>query len=212
MNTRDFVCAQTSEELYQQPENVGINEFLHSCNNAEPTDDIWTVFYNKFDPWIQSYIRRALLVRNQQPTKETVEDITQDVYTMIFKLRSIERFRGTHENIFFGYLSIICINAVRLKLQSRRAIKRRASIIPLDTIQYTATRSFDPEEDIMAEMTISEVIERLEYLFKPRDVEIFWLFAVEGFNAQDLTSFGLKKSTIYGIVKNIRKRMRGLIV
>lgn len=208
MLTKDVTYPQTSEEYYLKPQDVGINEFLNTCTNASPDDDVWYEFYRRFDPYVRNFVRRALLVRNQQPTKEKIEDLVQDVYTAIFRLQSIDKFKGTHENIFFGYLSIISINVVRLRLQNRRAIKRRAYIVPLDVVKCDATRCFDPEEDRIAEVATKELIERLEYLFKPRDVEIFLLYAMEGYNAQDLTSYGIKRSTVYGIVKNIRKRMR----
>lgn len=209
MLTRDFVCAQTSEEYYTQPENVGINEFLNSCLNASPDDELWEAFYNKFNPHIINYVRKALVVRNQTPTKETIEDIVQDVYTAIFKLDLIARFKGTHENIFFGYLSIISINAVRLKLQHRRAVKRKAYIVPLDTVKTDPTRSFDPELERIEEVHIVELFTVMEYLCGKRDTEIFKLYYLQGFTAKELSQFGLKPNSIYGVIKNVKKRMRG---
>lgn len=209
MLTKDFVCPQTSEEYYDyKPENVGITEFLNSCLNASPDDELWDAFYQKFNPHIIKYIRKALIIRNQQPTKETIEDITQDVYTAIFKLDLIARFKGTHENIFFGYLSIISINAVRLKLQHRRAIKRKARTVPIDTIKYTATRSFDPELERIEAVHIAEMLTIMEYICGKRDTEIFQLYYLQGFTAKELSQFGLKPSSIYGVVKNVKKRMR----
>jgi len=205
----DITYPQTSEEYYLKPQDVGINEFLDSCLNAEPDDELWERFYEKFNKHIISYVRKALVVRNQTPTKETVEDIVQDVYTAIFKLNLIERFKGTHENIFFGYLSIISINAVRLKLQSRRAIKRKAYIVPLDTVKTDPTRCFDPELQRIEEVHILELLTVMEYLCGRRDTEIFKLYYLQGFTAKELTQFGLKPSSIYGVIKNVKKRMKG---
>ncbi|KAF0236857.1 MAG: hypothetical protein FD167_4501 [bacterium] len=210
-------------------------ELVKLCGVSQDTH-LWAEFHQRFNSYIQLYVRKAWKMRisainvDNPSSKETLRDLTQDVYVKLLDTdrQALRHFQGESENSFLAYLAKIASNIVAEYFRKQLAEKRRGYEMSMETLldnevcDQVGSRalthnylSVNGEDLYITQVTSQQISELLHRTLlgsnSKRDLLVFKLSVVEGMTSKQVVEAGrldLKSSSIESIVRRVKGKIR----
>ncbi len=200
-------------------------DLLRECGEKLTDRALWTRFQERFHGLIFLYLMRALRLRRiKDDTSDVVPDLAQEVYLRLVQHngRVLRSFRGTTEFSVLAFLGRISSSVVQDYQRQLATEKRRAPIIPIESIKLGELAGFRspgaPEFDsnalgpILSWIDVERIVEgEPDRKNARRNALIFKLHYVDGFQAAEIArfpGFELTKSGVESILARMRKRIQ----
>src|SRR5881409_2629904 len=120
-------------------------DLLRECGEKLTDRALWIEFQGRFQRRIFLYLMRALRLRRiQDDTCDVVPDLAQEVYLRLVQHdgRVLRSFRGTTEFSVLAFLGRISSSVVQDYQRQLATEKRRAPIIPIESIKLGELAGF----------------------------------------------------------------------
>src|SRR6184192_3441972 len=113
-------------------------DLIRECGEKLTDRLLWSKFQERFQGLIFLYLMRALRLRRiQDDAADAVADLAQEVYLRLVQHngRVLRSFRGTTEFSVMAFLGRISSSVVQDYQRQLASEKRRAPIIPIESIK-----------------------------------------------------------------------------
>jgi len=160
---------------------------ISECQKGNPKYQ--KILLNKYSDYLAS------AARNYVSDKESIMDILQDTWILVFKNLNKYEERG----YFYAWAKRIMLREI-----IRMSKKEKAKILFLDTLGRSE-RKVQP--DVERKLELQEVMKQVERIPSPAR-EVFKMFIVDGLPHKEIAQFlGIKESTSRVHLTNARKKL-----
>ncbi|KAF0247187.1 MAG: hypothetical protein FD167_3412 [bacterium] len=189
-----------------------------------------------WDEFLQRFHRRVLLCALRQAHKSNlnendVAEIVQEVFLSLLSndYRTLRDFRGTTELELIAYLSKITHNITLNLLRREERQTQFGKVVSLDSpLKVNDGVSFAqlleagnescPDHSLEDKQSPQQVQELLKSVLTgtnaPRDAIIFYLYAVAGLSAREISqihTFSLSFANVQTIISRTKEKLRGIL-
>lgn len=195
-------------------------DLLRACGSGLTDAELWEEFQRRFQRRIFLYLLRSggQVIEEERDLSVQIADLAQEVYMRLVQNDGIalRSFRGESDFSVFTFLARVARNVVRDQFRYDDAVKRKATVIPIEEARRRAERSESDRllaggesgEDVLRLVDVERSLERAASGRKPaRDVLIFKLYYLEGFTADEIAAFPGFRLSANG-VETVLTRMR----
>jgi RNA polymerase sigma-70 factor (ECF subfamily) len=197
-------------------------DMLRECGEKLTDRGLWTKFQDRFQGLIFLYLMRALKMRGiHEDTADVVPDLAQEVYLRLVQHdgRILRTFRGTTEFSVMAFLARISSSVVLDHLRAGSSEKRRAQIVPLETVQASENSEISSRDakdfdlsSVLSWIDIERVVESdPDRKNARRNALIFKLHYIDGFDSAEIArfpGFDLTQSGVETVLARLRKRIQ----
>jgi RNA polymerase sigma-70 factor (ECF subfamily) len=154
-------------------------------------------------------------LRGSQPVStELIDDLVQDTYLRIWKLKALQAFRSSEPKSIYGFIQSIAFSVVQDHLRSVAARKRGAGMARSTLDGRPAAASGD---DVMERRVLLRELEEMlcEIAPLPRDQAVFLLHYRQGMTAKaiaELPGIGLTSKGVESLLYRLKEEMRRRVV
>jgi RNA polymerase sigma factor (sigma-70 family) len=207
-----------TEGFRANPATLTACELLVECGKNLQDAALWEEFYTRYRRKIVTYLWRAFRMSSGRGEDflEYVEDWLQDVFTKLVQHdgRVVRSFRGTTDFSVNAFLASIAVSTVADQYRAQRAARRRANLVPFETLQDFNAPRMESDLRISTLLELLDIEKTLradaESKNPERDLLIFKLHFLEGLTAREIASiptFNLTTSGLEKVLNRIRTRL-----
>lgn len=185
-------------------------------------DTVWKEFYSRFNSYIVSYIRKALLPYKhklilEEDFQALHKDLVQDTYLKLLSNNYASLLNFKNKN-FYAYLFKISSSVVKEYFRKLNAEKRHRKNISLqsfdpDLFHLLASPSHINHQDLFfLKCDLQDLLKKISFYSKnKRNIKIFILFTLWGMTTKEIIQIfdsSLTVDTIETVIKNTRKLLK----
>ncbi|HEY4678168.1 MAG TPA: sigma-70 family RNA polymerase sigma factor [Candidatus Angelobacter sp.] len=193
---------------------LSCDELVRAC--AESKDpEAWEEFVCRFERPIRIAVWKVAQ-RYKKNNSALIQDLVQDTFTKVCddNCRLLRQFKPTHQNAFFGMLSIAAANVARDYFRASHSSKRGSGQenIGLDEASVFIVATSSGSDHMERQVLLQELDKILRSICsEERDREIFWLHYRRGLTAGDIAKinhYGLTAKGVESILHRLRTQLR----
>jgi RNA polymerase sigma-70 factor (ECF subfamily) len=194
------------------PSRSSVNDLAKACSNS-PDAAEWEEFLARCAPMVSLIAMRVcrLWMNHAQPAM--VDDIAQEVYLKLCEQerRILREFEPRAEDSFLGLLRIVSASVANDYFRLHTSVKRGGKVVTISLDEELATgqtASARPARAMHQSTLLSELDRRLQAapgVQAARDRDLFWLYYLHGFTAEEIASLPGTELTAKGVESALRR-------
>jgi RNA polymerase sigma factor (sigma-70 family) len=193
---------------------LSCDELVRVCAESK-NPEAWEEFVCRFEKLIRIAVWRVAQ-RYGKINSTLIQDLVQDTFTKICddNCRLLRQFKPTHQDAFFGMLSITAGNVARDYFRASRSGKRGLGKenIGLDEASVFVVAISSGSDHMERQILLQELDKILcSICSEERDREIFWLHYRQGLTAGNIAKishYSLTAKGVESILYRLREQLR----
>lgn len=192
-----------------------VNELAKVC--AESTDaEQWELFLRLSTPFVSITAARVCRIWTGKTNGALIEDIVQEVFVKICdqERKILREFKPRGEDSFFALLRVVSASVANDYFRRHYSLKRGGNVVTLslDDVQETHSGRQAPSaiQRSVLHAQLDQMIRSAPDVIGERDRNLFWLYYLHGFTAEELASFDGANLTPKGVESALRRVIQWL--
>jgi RNA polymerase sigma-70 factor (ECF subfamily) len=192
-----------------------VNELAKIC--SESTDAAqWERFLRLATPYASMTAARVCRIWTGKTDSALIEDIVQEVFVRICdqERKILREFKPRGEDSFFALLRVVSASVANDYFRRHYSLKRggHAVTLSLEEVQetYSGRQASNAIQSSVLHAQLDQMIRSAPAEISERDRNLFWLYYLHGFTAEELASIEGANLTSKGVESALRRMIQWL--
>jgi len=194
------------------PSRSSVNDLAKACARSVDAAE-WEEFLARCAPMVSLIAMRVCRLWTNRTQPAMVDDIAQEVYLKLCEQerRILREFEPRGEDSFLGLLRIVSASVANDYFRRHTSMKRGGKVVTISLDEELATgqaASARPASAVHRAAVLSELDRRLQTApgaQAARDRDLFWLYYLQGFTAEEIASLPGTGLTAKGVESALRR-------